>query len=50
MSNQAYENKAQETFSIERKEDYIVLIISAVIVILVMTGIIGPDFVKSLFF
>lgn len=50
MAQQDYAGKAKETFSVERKEDYLVLLISAIVVILVITGAIGPDFVKSLFF
>ena len=45
-----YASKAQETFSTERKEDFIVLVISAIVVVLVMTDVIGPNFVKNLFF
>lgn len=45
-----YEDKAKATFSAERKEDFFVLAVSAVTVALVLTGLIGPSFVKSLFF
>lgn len=45
-----FEKKAQETFSAERKEDFFVLILAAIAVILVKIGVIGPNFVKSLFF
>ncbi|MEW5892033.1 MAG: hypothetical protein AB1697_02655 [Pseudomonadota bacterium] len=44
------QKKATETFSAERKEDIFVLIVAAVVVILVLTGVIGKDFYKSLFF
>lgn len=42
--------KAKAQDSAERKEDYMVLIMAGVVVALVMTGTIGPDFMKSLFF
>lgn len=45
-----FEKKAAETFSAERKEDIFVLVVAAVTVLLVLTGAIGKDFVKSLFF
>lgn len=45
-----YEAKAKSTFSAERKEDYFVLGVAAVIVALVIAGIIGPKFYNSLFF
>lgn len=45
-----FEKKAQDTFSAERKEDFFVLIVAAITVALVLSGIIGKDFVKSLFF
>ena len=47
---QEFEKKAAETFSAERKEDMFVLVLAAIAVVLVMTGVIGKDFVKSLFF
>lgn len=46
----AYEAKAKATFSAERKEDYFVLAVATVTVLLVLVGVIGPNFVKSLFF
>jgi hypothetical protein len=49
-THDAYEAKAKSTFSAERKEDYFVLVVSAITVVLVLTGVIGPTFVKSLFF
>lgn len=45
-----YEKKAQETFSAERKEDVFVLFMAAIAIVLVKIGVIGPSFVKSLFF
>lgn len=48
--HEAYENRANATFSAERKEDFFVLAVSAITVLLVLTGVIGPTFVKSLFF
>jgi hypothetical protein len=45
-----FEKKAQDTFSAERKEDVFVLVLAAIAVILVKIGVIGPTFVKSLFF
>jgi hypothetical protein len=49
-THDAYEEKAKSTFSAERKEDYFVLAVAAVTVALVLTGVIGPNFYKSLFF
>lgn len=49
-THDAYAEKAKSTFSAERKEDYFVLAVAAVTVLLVLTGVIGPTFVKSLFF
>lgn len=48
-THDAYEAKAKATFSAERKEDTFVMILAAITVILVMTGIIGPGFYNSLF-
>lgn len=45
-----YEQKAKATFSAERHEDFVVLALAAVTVALVVAGVIGPNFVKSLFF
>lgn len=42
--------KAKAQDSAERKEDYMVLILAGITVILVLTGAIGPNFMKSLFF
>lgn len=49
-ANSEWADKAKDTFSAERKEDIFVLVISAITVVLVMAGIIGPGFFKSLFF
>jgi hypothetical protein len=49
-THDAYEEKAKSTFSAERKEDYFVLVVSAITAALVLTGVIGPGFFKSLFF
>jgi hypothetical protein len=49
-THDAYEEKAKSTFSAERKEDYFVLVVAAITVALVLTGAIGPNFYKSLFF
>lgn len=46
----AYEEKAKSTFSAERKEDFFVLGVATVIVVLVLTGVIGTNFYRSLFF
>jgi len=45
-----YAEKAKSTFSAERKEDFFVLGLAAVVVVLVLTGVIGPNFYRSLFF
>jgi hypothetical protein len=45
-----WQDKAKAQDSAERKEDYMVLILAAVTVVLVLTGVIGPNFMKSLFF
>jgi len=50
QANNEWADKAKSTFSAERKEDVFVLIISTITVILVLTGLIGPGFFKSLFF
>ena len=49
-AHDAYEEKAKSTFSAERKEDYFVLTVAAITVALVLSGAIGPNFFKSLFF
>jgi hypothetical protein len=45
-----FEEKAKKTFSAERREDYVVLVIATITVILVLTGVIGSKFFSSLFF
>lgn len=50
QTNTEYEAKAKATFSAERKEDYFVLAVAAITVALVLSGVIGPNFFKSLFF
>lgn len=49
-THDSYAAKAKSTFSAERKEDYFVLAVAAITVALVMSGAIGPNFFKSLFF
>ena len=44
------EAKAKTADSAERREDYMVLLLAAITVTLVSTGVIGPTFFKSLFF
>ncbi len=48
--NKELEAKAKATFSAERKEDFVVLVMAAIVVLLVLTGMIGPKFYGSLFF
>lgn len=48
--NKQWEDKAKASDSAERKEDYVVLVISGITVALVAANIIGPNFLKSLFF
>lgn len=48
--NPDYASKAQDTFSAERKEDFFVLVLSAIATTLVMLNIVGPNSIKSLFF
>jgi hypothetical protein len=47
---QDWEDRACQTFSAERKEDFVVLALAGITVLLVWTGVIGPQFFKSLFF
>lgn len=49
-TSKEWEEKAKSTFSAERKEDFVVLVLATITVILVMTGVLGPNFFKSLFF
>lgn len=44
-----FEEKAKKTFSVERREDYVVLVLAVITVILVLSGIIGSKFYSSLF-
>jgi len=46
----AWEQKAKSQDSAERREDYLVLALAAITVALVMSGVVGPTFFKSLFF
>ena len=48
--NKEWEDKAKSTFSAERKEDVVVLILATITVVLVLSGVIGPSFFRSLFF
>ncbi|MDL1976372.1 MAG: hypothetical protein LWX55_16700 [Deltaproteobacteria bacterium] len=50
VDTREYEEKAKKVFSAERKEDIWVLIISAITVILGLTGIITKKTFPSLFF
>lgn len=43
------EAKAQKTFSAERREDYAVLLIAAVVVILVLLGVIDKKIISSIY-
>jgi len=45
-----WEERASKTFSAERKEDFFVLALAGITVALVWTGLINPNFFKSLFF
>ncbi len=45
-----FEEKAKKTFSAERREDYVVLVLATITVILVLAGVIGKKFYGSLFF
>jgi hypothetical protein len=45
-----WEDRASQTFSAERKEDVVVLILAAITVAVVWTGVVGSQFFKSLFF
>ena len=48
--NKQLEAKAKSADSAERKEDYMVLFLAGATVLLVLTGAIGPNFYRSLFF
>ncbi|MCS7149691.1 MAG: hypothetical protein RMI93_02985 [Caldimicrobium sp.] len=43
------EAKAQKTFSAERREDYAVLLIAALVVILVLLGVIDNKVISSIY-
>lgn len=45
-----WEDKSKAADSAERKEDYMVLLMAAITVVLVMAKVIGPGSFKSLFF
>jgi len=45
-----WEERACKTFSAERKEDTVVLVLAAITVALVWTGILGSKFFNSMFF
>jgi hypothetical protein len=47
---QDWEDRACQTFSAERKEDMVVLVLAGLTVALVWTGLVGSQFFKSLFF
>jgi len=47
---QDWEDRACQTFSAERKEDFVVLVLAGITLALVWTGLVGPQFFKSLFF
>ncbi len=49
-SGDLLEEKATDTFSAERREDYVVLVIATITVILVLAGVLGVKFYSSLFF
>ncbi|GEM_PF-873835 len=48
--NKELEAKAKATFSAERKEDIVVLVMAAIVVVLVLVGAIDTKFYSSLFF
>ncbi|MCS7200070.1 MAG: hypothetical protein N2327_06190 [Caldimicrobium sp.] len=43
------EERAEKTFSAERREDYAVLIVAAIVVILVMLGIIDKKVISAIY-
>ncbi len=45
-----WEDRACKTFSAERREDIVVLVLAAITVVLVWSGIIDAGFFSSLFF
>lgn len=44
-----FESKAKETFSAERREDYAVLIIATIIVLLVLLGVIDKSVISAIY-
>lgn len=44
-----FEEKAKETFSAERREDYAVLVIATIVVLLVVLGIIDKKIISALY-
>lgn len=49
-NREEWEDRACKTFSAERKEDSVVLVLAGITVVLVWSGLIGVNFFKSLFF
>lgn len=47
--NKELEAKAKATFSAERREDFVVLVIAAIVAVLVLAGVIDSGFYNSLF-
>lgn len=45
-----WEDRANQKFSAERKEDFLVLILAAITVVVVCTGLVGSQFFKWVFF
>ncbi|MEN2994374.1 MAG: hypothetical protein ABDH19_03370 [Thermodesulfovibrio sp.] len=43
------EERARETFSVERREDYAVLVIATIVVLLVLLGIIDKKIISALY-
>ncbi|MCX7724246.1 MAG: hypothetical protein N2042_03230 [Thermodesulfovibrio sp.] len=43
------EERARETFSAERREDYAVLVIATIVVLLVLLGIIDKKIISALY-
>ncbi|MCS7215087.1 MAG: hypothetical protein RMI30_04855 [Thermodesulfovibrio sp.] len=44
-----FEEKARETFSAERREDYAVLVIATIVVLLVLLGVIDRKIISALY-
>lgn len=47
--SQVFEEKAKATFSAERREDYAVLLIAAIVVILVLLGVIDKKVIEAMY-